>query len=121
MKLILIVLLVVTLAVAAGVVLNSVTFAGKCNGPGDGICNPNPDCPNPDGPNQDCSKQGCPNPGCPNPDGPNQDCPKQCCPKQDCCPNPDAPDDDEDGIPNGQDEDCVPPKDGGCKSSCGGD
>lgn len=79
MKTVLIVLLVVTLAVAAGVVLNSVTFAGKGNGPGDGICTPNPDCPNPDGPNQDC--------------------PKQCCPKQ-CC-------DDGDGIPNGQNEEQV--------------
>jgi len=84
MKTILIVLLVVTLAVAAGVVLNSVTFAGKGNGPGDGICTPNPDCPNPDGPNQDC--------------------PKQCCPKQGCCPNPDALDDDGDGS---QDEEQV--------------
>jgi hypothetical protein len=41
----------------------------------------------------------CPNPDCPNPD----------------CPNPDAPDDDGDGIPNGQDDDYVPPEDGSGK------
>ena len=73
MKAILTVLLVVTLVVAAGVAFNSVTFAGKGNGPGDGICTPNPDCPNPDGPNQDCPNQDCPNPDGPNPDCPNQD------------------------------------------------
>ena len=71
-------------AVALAVTLNSVTFAGNGKGPGDGICDPNPDCPNPD---------------CPSPD----------------CPNPDAPDDDGDGIPNGQDDDYVPPKDGSGK------
>ena len=80
MKAILTVLLVVMLAMA----FNSVTFAGNGNGPGDGICDPNPDCPNPDCPNTDC-------------------------------PNPDAPDDDGDGIPNGQDDDYVPSKDGSGK------
>ena len=81
--------LTVLLAVMLAVTLNSVTFAGNGKGPGDGICDPNPDCPNPD----------CPNPDCPNPD----------------CPNPDAPDDDGDGIPNGQDDDYVPPEDGSGK------
>ncbi len=76
-------ILTILLAVMLAMALNSMTLAG--NGPGDGIC-PNPDCPNPD----------CPNPDCPNPD----------------CPNPDAPDDDGDGIPNGQDDDYVPPQDG---------
>jgi hypothetical protein len=81
--------LTVLLAVMLVVTLNSVTLAGNGNGPGTGIC-PNPDCPNPD----------CPNPDCPDPD-----CPGNC----------DAPDDDGDGIPNGQDPDYVPPRDGSCK------
>lgn len=36
------------------------------------------------------------------------------------CPNPDAPDDDGDGIPNGQDDDYMPPQDGSGRQRRGG-
>jgi len=83
-------LLALVLAVVAVVSMD--LSAGTCLRDRDKVCDPTV-CPN-------CDCVGCDADG----DGICDECGT-------CC-NPDAPDDDGDGIPNGQDDDYVPPQDG---------